>query len=1255
MRSPVSRAWRRRAGVGCLAAAMVVALSPTPATAEPIESLDPVTDSAPDVEWPDALPGNASVTLITGDKVNVRTNPDGRTSVGVSPSPTGSSLFRTETTMDGELYVYPDGVEVGIADGLLDRELFNVTRLVDYGYDDASTDALPVIVEYTDAPSTSTLARRTDGLPATGDVLALNSLGSAATTVDKAKADDFYADVEDNRVERVWLDAKMEVQLDESVPLVGAPDAWDAGFDGDGVTVAILDTGYDPNHPDLTESVIGSHSFIEGQDVQDLHGHGTHVASTVAGNGAAADGAMTGVAPGADLLIGKVLDNSGNGPWSGIIAGMEWAVAEGADIVSMSLGVKTASESDLVSETVDALSASSGALFVIAAGNDSLTGYLGTPGIAKLALTVGASDKQDGLASFSNKGPRPGDNGVKPEITAPGVDIVAARAEGTSMGTPVDEHYTSANGTSMATPHVAGAAALLKQQHPEWTAAELKDALVSTARTLPEHSVFEQGGGILDVGTTVASAITATGVASFGVVRDEDAALTRTVTYTNTGDTDVVLDLSLELDREVVPVEGVALSTDTVTVPANGTADVTITLDPTADEYGQYNGYLVAEADGTRVQTAVAFLKEVPRENLTLNLTNRLGDAPDNAWVYVIDVAGKAGVVYSHYVPRGSQVTIPVPAGVYAVFVQLNDVDPEMPLTASIDYFLEPEVTISDDMTLDVDGRKARNLDPRVTDEKRDLKAGSVYLAVTRERADGRGITFGHYDTVSFSNARFGIIPSETVATHGTFDVNADVLLREPIVSGELKVGRETHDIDMITTAFTGRVDGKRKYTAVSVGDGEEAAYADVDVTGKMAVITGQLSVAKADRAIDHGAVATLFTTAEPEFLQLLYLGSHPDVPLYGVAYEDGERLRSALADGDSFSLTVDGRLDSSYTYLIPFDYSGSVPDDLTKKTRKRDFAKLENEISGNVVGDVAFAITHSWRPGATTSFQTSSYSYAPVERDDYVYAKNMAYQQEFSSSINSNGAVSEPITTYKAGKTYEREWLSGPLRPGTNQMAPCAYCRTGDALTFLPSSFADSDPTHYGTSPQSTITYHRDGVPIADPTTLAVPEKSTYQIRLTTDRESPFTKLGSYMDTRWTFVSQGPKKGTVDGCEEAFSGGSACAALPVILVGYDMDLDDLNRAKADKKFSFDVTTDRADGYRGDARVTQVEVEVSYDDGSTWSDADKVKLGRDGEHSVSVKHPKLSKTSGTVSLRVTVWDDAGNKTEQTIIKAYGLK
>ncbi|GAB3858608.1 hypothetical protein GCM10029963_58560 [Micromonospora andamanensis] len=220
--------------------------------------------------------------------------------------------------------------------------------------------------------------------------------------------------------------------MEHSVPQIGAPAAHQAGFTGQGVRVAVLDTGVDAAHPDLTGRVAESRNFTEETNPGDIVGHGTHVASIIAGSGAASDGRNRGVAPDATVLSGKVCEEYGCTE-SAILAGMQWAATEvEADVVNLSLGGADTPEVDPLEEAVNTLTEQTGALFVISAGNAGRAGTVGSPASADAALAVGAVDRDDQLADFSSQGPRVGDDALKPEITAPGVDIVAARGRARS-------------------------------------------------------------------------------------------------------------------------------------------------------------------------------------------------------------------------------------------------------------------------------------------------------------------------------------------------------------------------------------------------------------------------------------------------------------------------------------------------------------------------------------------------------------------------------------------------------------------------------------------------------------------------------------------------------------------------------------------------------------------------------------------------------------------------------------------------------
>ncbi|MFC7583854.1 S8 family serine peptidase [Nonomuraea antimicrobica] len=318
-----------------------------------------------------------------------------------------------------------------LAEGRLDPRLFDVTQLAALGYDDAASPGLPLILTYPEQTGAAAL-RAAGGRPLTaingvarseprtGD-LWKSLTGQARTAAAPAK---------------IWLDGKAKLSLDVSVPHIGAPAAWAAGHTGKDVPVAVLDSGYDPDHPDLQGLVAKSANFTSEPDVRDLNGHGTHVAATIAGSGAASGGRYKGVAPGARLLIGKVCEQSGYCPDSAVIEAMTWAAENGARIANLSLGSSDTPGDDPAEQAVNNLSEKYGTLFVIAAGNDGPQ-TLGSPSTADRALSVGASYRDDDtVAQFSGTGPRAGDAAIKPDLIAPGVNIVAARAVGTSGGSP---------------------------------------------------------------------------------------------------------------------------------------------------------------------------------------------------------------------------------------------------------------------------------------------------------------------------------------------------------------------------------------------------------------------------------------------------------------------------------------------------------------------------------------------------------------------------------------------------------------------------------------------------------------------------------------------------------------------------------------------------------------------------------------------------------------------------------------------------
>ena len=308
-------------------------------------------------------------------------------------------------------------------------------------------------------------------------------IDGAALTTDTIKLDDL---AELSFVKTVEFDADTKIVLATSTVQTGVARVWlDFGANGTGVKIAVLDTGIDDEHPDL-QNVILEQDFT-GEGTDDDHGHGTHVASTIAGSGKLSAGANKGVAYGASLMDVKVLNKLGTGKLSDTIAGIQYSVLSGADIISMSLG------SDIPCNGLDATSlasdaaVASGVQVVVAAGNSGpLPGTVGSPGCAKEVITVGAVDQFDNIAVFSSRGPTL-DERTKPDIMAPGILILAAQAGGA---------YTTKSGTSMATPHVSGVIALILEKNPNLSPSQIKSTLKRTALDLGQDENSQGSGRI---------------------------------------------------------------------------------------------------------------------------------------------------------------------------------------------------------------------------------------------------------------------------------------------------------------------------------------------------------------------------------------------------------------------------------------------------------------------------------------------------------------------------------------------------------------------------------------------------------------------------------------------------------------------------------------------------------------------------------------------------------------------------------------
>lgn len=560
-------------------------------------------------------------------------------------------------------------------------------------------------------------------------------------------------------VAAVHPDAPVRANLDVSVPLVGAPAFWSAyALSGDGATIAVVDTGVYYPHPDLGGcfgpgcKVIGGRDFVndDGDPIDD-NGHGTHVAATAAG-----DGLLAGMAPAARILAYKVLGAGGSGFVSDVIRGVERAVADGADVINLSLG-SAGDADDPMSLAVD--SAVAAGVVVVASAGNAGSGFarIGSPGAAREAITVAATDDLDAAARFSSGGPAPRTLDVKPDLAAPGVSICAANSAAELIGAPLgpnclDATHMQISGTSMAAPHVSGAAALLVSLFPGATPHEIKSLLVNNAADIG-LPVLTAGAGRLDVLAAAAAETTITPSSlSFG--RNEIGQPTweeeRSFTVRNDGATPRAYTLSTPpvhaavtavLTPAAFTLAPGASRVVTLALEANNTALTPITVAPYA-----YEGVVRVESGGQTQRIPFAFV--------TLSrLTLRFDRQPD-----IVVIHGDTGF-YNNAFPSSPTISLAAIPGTYDVIWQI---DGQTGSSASMAWFVKEGIVVTGDTSASLTTPRRQHLVTfRPTDVRGDPLVTYTRTATIRHKDRPAGIIADGYvgGRPNFARVTTGDIP----------------------------------------------------------------------------------------------------------------------------------------------------------------------------------------------------------------------------------------------------------------------------------------------------------------------------------------------------------------------------------------------------------------------------------------------------------------------------------------------------------------
>ncbi|MFE7123281.1 S8 family peptidase [Streptomyces sp. NPDC057617] len=1232
---------------------------------------------------PDSTSTAATVRLITGDRVTLSTGPDGKRAASVLPGPGRDGVLFQTAEQNGRLTVLPSDAMDLVSAGTLDRELFDVTALVAQGYDEAHTSALPLIVSRPAGARAAETLRTLSGFQ-DGSVPAhtLESIGARSLRIPAddlgafwktlAPAGDPMSAAGLRATPKVWLDGKVGAALDRSTGQINAPAAWGAGYRGKGVKVAVLDTGADGTHPDLAGRILEAKDFSASGGTEDVFGHGTHVASTVGGTGAASGGSRQGVAPEAGLLIGKVLGNDGYGTESQVIEGMEWAAAEGARVINMSLGSDTPTDgTDPMSLAVNGLSESSGALFVVAAGNSGDQGQrtVGSPGAADAALTVGAVDRDDSLAPFSSRGPRLGDGAVKPDVTAPGVGIVAARAAGTTMGDPVDAYYIAASGTSMATPHVTGAAALLAQEHPDWRADRLKDALVSTARTVEGQQPPQQGGGRIDLAAAALGPLTATGTLALGPFRTggtpSAADASGTIRYTNTSAAALSLRLTARLATSggrALAAGALRLGAESVEVAPGATVDVPLSADPSRAERGDYYGYVTATtADGrTAVHTTVSFVVDGPVHRLTVNTIDLQGNRTEA----LPTIWGPDGFVdYTSLSPAVAEVE----EGTYQLsYSSITDADDGQELRQVV----VPEVKVTEDRSVTLDERATTPVEIRTP---RPAEQRGIVSYQTYRQIDGQSLIQG---VMFFDIAKRVYVSPTAPVTDGTFEFASRWQLVAPLIEAGV-VGAESA-LDPYYTASSPLFSDKGvRLTAVDAGTVAAPALRTSRVRGKLAVVRGdggnEWDLAQAAAKAGAKGILLVFPSRYP-WTRWNPVGERYAVPVVRVSETGGTALLARLRK-HSTTVAISGTARSPYLYDVMQVSAGQVPRRVVHTVSDRNTAQVHTTYADN--GGVPWASEQrfGWRPYQSTAWnQYTRHVPTAHERTEYISSGDTLWQHfvnhttTFDIDAPLMAGLKDAPRTYRAGARSEERWFGAVVRPAAPAGSGLVSTRSGDVLALRIPEFTDSTPGHWsrtvtagggiGTSgtdtglsakadaeegDSSSAVLYRDGTKVGETEGAwgdieVAPGKAGFRLDLTTSHVSDEWDFGTRTATSWSFRS--------DTTAER-------KPLSLLQLDYDVRADAHNAVAGGRSHEIALTVRGQDGTSAPSGLT-VRVDTSYDDGRTWTAARIGKRGQNG-FTATAERPARQHGDAYVTLRVSVTDRAGNGIRQTVERAYLLR
>ncbi|MGW2223392.1 S8 family serine peptidase, partial [Nonomuraea sp. NPDC001684] len=902
------------------------------------------------------------------------------------------------------------------------------------------------------------------------------------------------------------------------------------------------------------------------------------------------------------------------------------------------------------------------------------------------------------------RGPRlSGDFAIKPEITAPGVNIVAARAAGTSLGSgssipgggPIDDDYTAASGTSMAAPHVAAAAGILAAQHPDWTSEQLKTALTGTAKP-GEDPVYDQGSGRLDIGQAVTQQVfddLATVHAGFSDPYTGQT-LTRKVTFRNTGREPVTLNLSTTLQRgdAQAPAGMATLSPSSLTVPAGGSASADLTVEPTLGDPGWYEGRLTATAGTTRLTAPIAFRKGARTDTVRVRFVGR----PD--WTVLQNVLTAVRVSDTDPLLEGEPMATDTMAwrttgtpgtletelklahgGVYSLTATpswFTKPDRQMQYAA----LLAPEVKLDGDTTVTLDATDAEPI--RVSTPR---PSEPVFTNVMTVRTTASGQMYASASLLSYepvNRGQYWVTRVRKAPAVGTSTVLFDQIRRAPEV--ELAVPglrlnpRYISEHDALVPKFT----ADRRLNLTTGDDLRGGADARGDLVFLPARDSLELLLADLDLAIKAGAAGVVTSDRFAWLLHDPAYAAQNKIPVLWIDSGEADRLGRALARKPYPSAGLHVTPTTPFEYKLAYYLKGTTAGRLNVAPKARDLTEVETTYhaqfpppAGTWGPDANFIeVDHTYSPEQRFSIRGSHSFAGPATRTEYYNAPgpDVLWGREYAFIDPASGGArfATSLRGFADAAKEREDWnesiVPAQFAPGPNLpdwVTPAIYCdgcRQGDRLRLRALSslgfgyYSDaSDPSHlYQGAPGAEELHLFSGAAEVKPqyddlglSYYTVPA-GPGAYRLTASWRDGFAgkHSGTGVETTWTFRSARPTGGSApQPCLDTVLWGDEqpCAQAPLIHLTYGLGLPENDTVQAGRPFAFTVRPvgGRSPSLRG--------VWISGDKGAHWTPATAVTGDK-----VLVHNPA---GPGGISIKVEAKDRDGNAVQQVLTDAYSVK